>query len=100
MTPESTSDAAAKAAHRPRVAYLRTYLGPLLAVVVCLVLFPAFTVIYVTVEQNQNNHKFCATVNAVVAPPPPPGNAKQNPSRAYDQDLHAAFMGLKARLGC
>lgn len=84
--------AAAKAARKA----LRGFLTPFLYLAVCML----FTVGYVAWSQSENNHKFCATVTAVIAAPAPPGNPRSNPSRAYLQQQHAAFVGLKGRLGC
>jgi hypothetical protein len=44
--------------------------------------------------------KICSTLNALAKLTPPPGNPKTNPSRAYDQQLHATLDGLGPDLGC
>lgn len=73
--------------------------GSLAVLALCLILFPAFTVGYVAWSQAENNHKFCGVVDAALVPAPPRGDASANPSRAYEQNLHASFVGLKGRLG-
>jgi hypothetical protein len=44
--------------------------------------------------------KICTTLGHLAALRPPPGNPQTNPSRAYDQELHAALDGLGPDLGC
>lgn len=45
-------------------------------------------------------HKICTTLGHLAALRPPPGNPKTNPSRAFDQQLHATLDGLAPDLGC
>ena len=44
--------------------------------------------------------KLCSTFGKLGALKPPPGDAKKNPSRAYEQSLHAALDDLGTDLGC
>lgn len=44
--------------------------------------------------------KICTTLSALAALKPPPGDAKKNPSRAYDQQLHDVLAGLGPDIGC
>ncbi len=44
--------------------------------------------------------KLCSTFGKLGALKPPPGDAKKNPSRAYEQSLHAALVQLGTDLGC
>ena len=44
--------------------------------------------------------KLCATFGALAALKPPPGDPKTNPSRAFEQQLHATLDQLGADLGC
>jgi hypothetical protein len=111
IRPEGSTDAtdAEGTAHAHRD--LRLFLAPLICLVVCLVLFPTFTVLYVAWEASQvkiyeaqqqalNNHKFCGLVNTLLAPAPPPGPATANPSRAFEQILHSKISDLKKGLAC
>lgn len=108
---ERSTDAtdAEGAAHARRD--LKLFLAPLVCLLLCLVLFPTFTVLYVAYEASQieryeaqqqvmNNHKFCGIVDTILAPPPPPGSASSNPSRAFEQILHSKTAALKTGLGC
>lgn len=90
---------------------LRLFFAPLACLVVCLVLFPAFTVLYQAYEANQikayeaqaqaqNNHKFCGVVDAALTPRPPAGSTAGKPGQAYEQNFHATFVALKVKLGC
>ena len=45
-------------------------------------------------------HKICTTLAHLAALRPPAGNPRTNPSRAYDQRLHATLDGLAPDLGC
>ena len=45
-------------------------------------------------------HKICTTLAHLAALKPPPGSAAANPSRAYEQSLHATLDGLGPDLGC
>ena len=45
-------------------------------------------------------HKICTTMAQLAALKPPPGNPDTNPSRAFDQSLHATLDGLGPDLGC
>jgi hypothetical protein len=44
--------------------------------------------------------RLCTTLGKLAALVPPPGNPKTNPSRAYDDDLHATLAQLGTDLGC
>lgn len=44
--------------------------------------------------------KLCSTLGAIAALKPPPGSATVNPSRAYEQQLHAVLDRLGPDLGC
>lgn len=44
--------------------------------------------------------KLCSTFGSLAALKPPPGNPAANPSRAYEDHLHAALDALGADLGC
>lgn len=44
--------------------------------------------------------KLCSTFGGLAALKPPVGDAKKNPSRAYEQSLHAALVQLGTDLGC
>jgi hypothetical protein len=44
--------------------------------------------------------KLCTTMQRLAALKPPPGSAAANPSRAYDQSLHATLDQLGPDLGC
>ena len=44
--------------------------------------------------------KLCSTFGRLGALKPPPGDAKKNPSRAYEQSLHTALVQLGTDLGC
>jgi hypothetical protein len=44
--------------------------------------------------------KLCSTLGALTALQPPPGNPQANPSRAFDQQLHATLAQLGPDLGC
>ena len=44
--------------------------------------------------------KICRTLAALAALRPPPGNPAANPSRAFDQRLHATLSQLAPDLGC
>lgn len=44
--------------------------------------------------------RICATISQLAALHPPAGNPHMNPSRAYDQELHATLDGLGPDLGC
>lgn len=45
-------------------------------------------------------HKICTTLGALSALHPPAGDPVTNPSRAFDQKLHAALGQLAPDLGC
>jgi glycerol uptake facilitator-like aquaporin len=62
---------------------------------------------YVDSEQAQQQQqgritvaKLCQTLDGLASAQPPPGNPATNPSRAYDQRLHAQFTGLADDLHC
>jgi hypothetical protein len=44
--------------------------------------------------------KLCSTFGAIAELKPPAGNPETNPSRAYDQQLHAVLVQLGLDLGC
>lgn len=44
--------------------------------------------------------QLCATLGKLAALHPPPGNPETNPSRAFDQTLHATLAQLGPDLGC
>ena len=44
--------------------------------------------------------KLCSTFGTLAALKPPPGNPRTNPSRAYEQEEHAALVALGVDLGC
>jgi hypothetical protein len=51
-------------------------------------------------QSSQFEAHLCRTLDTVKALQPPPGNPNTNPSRAYDQQEHAALAQLAADLGC
>lgn len=58
---------------------------------------------YQAAQQRQSQvleAKLCRTFGALAALKPPPGNPAANPSRAYEDRLHAALDDLGADLGC
>lgn len=66
-----------------------------------------FTARYVSAtrahEQRQGQivqHKICATLSKLAALQPPAGNPASNPSRGYEQELHATLDQLGPDLGC
>lgn len=44
--------------------------------------------------------RLCTTLRRLAVLTPPPGNPAANPSRAYDQELHATLAQLGPDLGC
>ena len=46
------------------------------------------------------NRKLCRTMDALAALVPPPGNPAANPSRAFDDRMHATLDELAPDLGC
>lgn len=44
--------------------------------------------------------KLCTTLGRLAALQPPAGNPVTNPSRAYDQQVHAALAQLGPDIGC
>jgi hypothetical protein len=44
--------------------------------------------------------KLCTTLSRLTALKPPPGNPVTNPSRAFEQNLHATLSQLAPDLGC
>jgi hypothetical protein len=44
--------------------------------------------------------KLCATLDRLAALKPPSGSAASNPSRAYEQQLHATLAQLSPDIGC
>jgi hypothetical protein len=67
----------------------------------------ASTYIYVqqfkSEQQRQGEiavQRICTTLGELAALKPPVGDAKSNPSRAYEQKLHATLDGLAPDLGC
>ena len=66
-----------------------------------------FTVHYVHVQQAAQQQagrvverSICKTLDSLAALRPPAGNPAANPSRAYDDELHATLDGLGPDLGC
>ena len=56
-----------------------------------------------TTQQRQGlliERKLCSTLGKLAALRPPAGNPKANPSRAFEDNLHAALDGLGPDLGC
>lgn len=55
-------------------------------------------------QEQQNGiivqRKICKTLDLLYREKPPSGDASKNPSRAYEQDLHARFADLRIDLGC
>ena len=65
------------------------------------------TVHYVRAQQSAQQQaglvterKLCATLDSRAALKPPGGNPAANPSRAYEDHLHATLDGLGPDLGC
>lgn len=44
--------------------------------------------------------RLCTTLRRLAADQPPAGSAAQNPSRAYEQSLHATLAQLGPDIGC
>jgi hypothetical protein len=44
--------------------------------------------------------KLCTTLGRLVALKPPPGDPSKNPSRAFDDELHATLAQLGPDIGC
>jgi len=44
--------------------------------------------------------KLCTTLGRLAALAPPPGSPQANPSRSYDQQLHAVLAQLGPDVGC
>ena len=56
-----------------------------------------------TARQRQEQNiieKLCASLDRLAVLKPPPGNPHTNPSRAYDQELHAVLAALGPDIGC
>ena len=54
-------------------------------------------------QQKQDQvveRKLCTTLAKLTALRPPPGNPETNPSRKFDQDLHATLAQLGPDIGC
>lgn len=51
-------------------------------------------------QGEQIEQKLCTTLGKLAILKPPPGSPLTNPSRAYDQELHAALAQLSPDLGC
>lgn len=49
---------------------------------------------------NRELQRLCHDVGTMAAIPPPAGSAAANPSRAYEQAEHRAWMGLQNDIGC
>lgn len=49
---------------------------------------------------QQIEAKLCATLGKLAALQPPAGSAAANPSRAFEQDLHATLAQLGPDIGC
>ena len=85
--------------------------GPILAVVLAVILAigcnAAYTTWWVSSSQAAQKRqgeiverKICTTMGQLSALKPPPGNPAVNPSRAFDDQLHATLDRLGADLGC
>ncbi len=56
-----------------------------------------------TAQQRQGllvEQKLCSTLGRLAALRPPAGNPKTNPSRAFEDNLHATLDGLGPDIGC
>ena len=56
-----------------------------------------------TTQQRQGQlveQKLCSTLGKLAALRPPAGNPKTNPSRAFEDNLHATLDGLGPDIGC
>ena len=73
--------------------------------------FGAFSLFWVARDVNASHaaqqrqgqlveQKLCATLGRLAALQPPPGPPAQNPSRAYEQALHATLDELGPDIGC
>ena len=51
-------------------------------------------------QAQQVERKICTTLERIAELQPPQGNPRVNPSRGYDQRLHAAIEQLAPDLGC
>jgi hypothetical protein len=54
-------------------------------------------------QQHQGQvieEKLCSTIGGIAELKPPPGNPATNPSRAFDQALHAKLAELGPDIGC
>lgn len=49
---------------------------------------------------REEEQKLCHTLSAVAKLTPPPGSATTNPSRGYEQQLHAVLARLGPDIGC
>ena len=78
----------------------RPRFGAAAILTICLLAFLGVNAGFTVWLLNSNDHKWCATLNLLYAQKPPPGNPAKNPSRAFDQDLHARFAQLRDDLGC
>lgn len=90
-----------------------TFFGALAVVSALLVIFIAIAGSHFVTQTEINNAKqtqqqqsalfenrLCSTLDAVKALQPPPGNPATNPSRAFDQEEHAALSQLASDLNC
>jgi hypothetical protein len=94
------------------------YLMPVAVIIAGFLAFAALSVLftlwavhqaenqYVTVQRNAQRQgllveqKICSTMHSLAALQPPAGSASANPSRAYEQHLHATLDQLGPDLGC
>lgn len=70
------------------------------AVIAGVLLFAGFTAGYVSWAVSASQHRWCTTIDLLVAAPAPSGSPGKNPSRAYEQKLARDFRSLKGSLGC
>jgi hypothetical protein len=66
------------------------------------VFLSGIVVVYGTIQQDANDHKFCDLFNTLVVakPIPKPANPKTDPSRARSYDIYVKFRALDRSLGC
>lgn len=67
---------------------------------VCLLAMTGLNTWMATYEVNHSQHAFCQLLDTLTSVKPPPGNAKSNPSRAYNLKVEADLLGLKRAIGC
>ena len=54
----------------------------------------------VNASRTADRDRFCLTLGKLAALKPPPGNPATNPSRRFDDKLHATLAGLGPDLQC